>query len=100
MINARWCSTSTFPRTANHATLDHRRILVQNIAAAERYQELDEHRMVLNGRADHTVTSSVHFYGDNGRGYNLFARLYGLTPHELEATGRFRVPPTNPGPRT
>lgn len=80
------------PENRHRATLDHRRMLVQNIAAAARYEEYDEHRVVLNRRPHLPVTSSLHFYGDNGRGYNLFARLYGLTPHELQETGRFRVP--------
>ena len=39
----------------------------------------------------------MHCLGGNGRGYNSFARLYGLTPLELQKSGRVRVSvSTNP----
>lgn len=71
------------------ATVDHRRCIVQNIAASKSYPELDEHRLSLDGHAAVRSASSVHFFGDNGRGYNEFARLYGLQPSPLQASGRF-----------
>ena len=80
------------PENRHQVARDHRRVMVQNVAASERYEEFDQHRLILNARPTLPSTSSVHFYGDNGRGYNAFARLYGLTPQELQESGRFRVP--------
>jgi hypothetical protein len=70
--------------------IDHRRVVVQNIAASDHADEYEEHRARLQQCA-RASTSSVHFFGENGRDYNAFARLYGLMPVALEASGRFKA---------
>lgn len=80
------------PEHRHLATLDHRRVLVQNLARAPHYEEYDAHRTALNTRSKRSSTSSVHCYGDNGPGYNTFAALYGLKRVELQESGRFLTP--------
>lgn len=86
------------PQNRDLATVDHRRVLVQNIARAERYDEYEAHRTALTARTRRFPTSGVHCYGDNGPGYNTFAELYGLKPAPLRPTGRF-LAPDPPQPR-
>ena len=49
-ISARMTLHLRLPENRHKATLDHRRIIVQNIAASERRDEYDEHRLMLNRR--------------------------------------------------
>jgi glycosyltransferase involved in cell wall biosynthesis len=86
------------PGNEHLATIDYRRTIVMNIAASESAEVFEQHRELLDHEVPRPPTSSVHFYGGNGPGYNLFARLYGLTPVPLRPEGRFRVTEsTNPG---
>ena len=89
----------TLPQHRHLATVDHRRVLVQNIARAPHYQEREGHRSTVDGRSNRPPTSSVHFYGDNGPGYNTFAELYGMAPVPLQESGRFRSSTSPPDPR-
>jgi hypothetical protein len=73
------------------AVIDDRRVIVQNIPAAERSSAYVQH-LALRERGEIPRTSSVHFYGSNGYGYNAFARLYGLRPVDLGPTGLFADP--------
>jgi len=78
------------PEHRQFATVDHRRTIASNIKASPHAEELAAHRAMLEHGADHVSTSSVHFYGGNGSGYNAFAELYGLRPEALEPSGAFR----------
>lgn len=80
------------PGNRDLATVDHRRLLVQNIRRAPRYDEYDQHRSILLLGARGSCTSSVHFYGDNGHGYNAFAELYDLAKVPLQPSGRLGAP--------
>jgi hypothetical protein len=79
------------PENRHVATVDYRRTIVENIMASPHREELAQHRVMLEHGAAHMCTSSVHFFGGNGRGYNSFAELYELAPQELAKSGWFRV---------
>lgn len=83
------------PARRHVATVDHRRVLTQNIARVpddEEYEEYEGHRVALESASNPSPTASVHFYGDNGPGYNRFADLYGLAKVPLQPSGRFLAP--------
>ncbi len=86
------------PENQHLATIDYRRTIVENIKGSKQKDELTRHRRMVKYGLPGACTSSVHFYGGNGRGYNAFAELYGLAPLELAESGRFLVSsPTRSG---
>jgi hypothetical protein len=102
-VSDQWAMIRYLHRHGNEhlGTVDYRRTIIKNIEASTNHAEFEAHREWLDGHHTGSLTSAVHFFGNNGRGYNSFAHLYGLTPEDLDGLGRFRAPHRpRPAPRS